>query len=198
MNVILRQVLLWCHNDISSYCFMACTWEHDFFLVWISLYFGSNFVEVVPKGSSHNESALVQIIAWRRTGDETLSDPLISYFTDIYASLSLDALTLAWQRFNAKPWECLPFIRDLRRFAIHVIFDDWWGWCQISTNMWWCMNHIWPESLGILFDIQWHTNVPCETTGQSHVHPEGVCVIDGMQTIPATTPMTGIAVQDVL
>ena len=39
---------------------------------------------VVPKGSINNNPALVQIIAWRRSGDKPLSEPMmVSLLTHI-------------------------------------------------------------------------------------------------------------------
>ena len=51
--------------------------ENCFDLIEISLKF-------VPKGTINNKSALVQIMAWRRTGDNPLSEPRMSLFTDAY------------------------------------------------------------------------------------------------------------------
>ena len=36
--------------------------------------------------SINNNLALVKIMTWRRTGDRPLSDPMMTQFTDIYAS----------------------------------------------------------------------------------------------------------------
>ena len=48
-------------------------------------------VKCVPRGTVNNKPSLVQIIAWRRTGDKLLSEPMTAYFTDaLYALLGLD------------------------------------------------------------------------------------------------------------
>ena len=37
-----------------------------------------------PKGPIHNIPALVQVMAWRRLGDKSLSEPMMAVFTDAY------------------------------------------------------------------------------------------------------------------
>ena len=46
-------------------------------LIWISLKF-------VPKGPVENKSALVCVMAWRRTGDKPLPEQMLTQFTDAY------------------------------------------------------------------------------------------------------------------
>ena len=41
-------------------------------------------VKFVPKGLTDNGLALVQLIAWRQTGDKPLFEPVMVLFTDIY------------------------------------------------------------------------------------------------------------------
>ena len=41
-------------------------------------------LKFVPKGPINNMQALVQIMAWRRSGDKPLSEPMMVYFTDAY------------------------------------------------------------------------------------------------------------------
>ena len=69
-------------------------------LIWISLKF-------VPKGPINNIQALVQIMAWRRSGDMPLSEPMQTRFTDtyirIYVDLGGDELKSCW----AKPLSSL-------------------------------------------------------------------------------------------
>ena len=43
-------------------------------MVWISINISLKFV---PKGPIHNIPALVQIMAWRRSGDKPLSEPMM-------------------------------------------------------------------------------------------------------------------------
>ena len=38
----------------------------------------------VPKGPIDNNSVLVQVLAWRRTGDKPLSERMLTQFTDAY------------------------------------------------------------------------------------------------------------------
>ena len=49
--------------------------ENDRILIQISLKF-------VPKGPINNKAALVRVMAWRRTGDKPLSEPMLNWFTD--------------------------------------------------------------------------------------------------------------------
>ena len=46
-------------------------------LIQISLKF-------IPKGPIDRKSALVQVMAWRRTGDKPLTEALLTQFTDAY------------------------------------------------------------------------------------------------------------------
>ena len=41
-------------------------------------------LKLVPKGSINNIPALVQIMAWRRTGDKPLSEPKLTQHIDAY------------------------------------------------------------------------------------------------------------------
>ena len=38
----------------------------------------------VPKGSIDNNSALVRVMAWRRTGDKKVSEPMLTQFIDAF------------------------------------------------------------------------------------------------------------------
>ena len=49
------------------------------FFIWIHI-----SLKFVPKGPIDNKSALVQVMAWRRTGDKPLSEPMLNQFTDAY------------------------------------------------------------------------------------------------------------------
>ena len=51
--------------------------ENDKIPIWISLKF-------VLKSPIDNKPALVQIIAWRRTGDRPLPEPMLTQFIDEY------------------------------------------------------------------------------------------------------------------
>ena len=41
-------------------------------------------LKFVPKGPINNIPALVQMMAWRRTGDKPLSEPMMTQFNDAY------------------------------------------------------------------------------------------------------------------
>ena len=41
-------------------------------------------LKFVPKGPINNIPALFQIMAWRRTGDKPLSEPMMTQFNDAY------------------------------------------------------------------------------------------------------------------
>ena len=41
-------------------------------------------LKFVPSGPVDNESALVQVMAWRRTGDRPLPESMLAHFTDAY------------------------------------------------------------------------------------------------------------------
>ena len=48
-------------------------------------------MKFVPKGPINNIPALVQIMAWRRSSEKPLSEPMmVSLLTHIYASLGLN------------------------------------------------------------------------------------------------------------
>ena len=49
--------------------------------VWISIKISLKFV---PKGPINNIPALVRIMAWRRTGDKPLSEPMMTQYNDAY------------------------------------------------------------------------------------------------------------------
>ena len=40
--------------------------------------------KIVPRTTIDNKPALVQVMAWRRTGDKPLPEPMLTYFTDVY------------------------------------------------------------------------------------------------------------------
>ena len=60
------------------------------FYEWKVLYFDLNLTEYIPKGPIDNNSALVQVMAWRRTGDKPLSESILTQFTN--AALGGDEL----------------------------------------------------------------------------------------------------------
>ena len=67
---------------------MAATFADDIFKhsfmnenVKISIRISLKFV---PKGPIDNKSALVQVMAWCRTGDKSLPEPMLPQFTEAY------------------------------------------------------------------------------------------------------------------
>ena len=50
-------------------------------------------LKFVRKGLVDTTWALVQVMAWRRTGDKPLPEPMLILFTDVYAALGEDELT---------------------------------------------------------------------------------------------------------
>ena len=54
--------------------------------VWIPIQIALKFV---PNGPINNIPALVQIMAWRRTDDKPLSEPMMTHFNDAYSRTSL-------------------------------------------------------------------------------------------------------------
>ena len=52
-------------------------YENDRIQIQISL-------ELVPKSPIDKKPALVQAMAWRRTGDKPLPEPMMTQFTDTY------------------------------------------------------------------------------------------------------------------
>ena len=54
--------------------------------VWIWIKISLKFV---PRGPINNIPALVQIMAWRRTGDKPLPEPMMTQFSNTYVSPSL-------------------------------------------------------------------------------------------------------------
>ena len=77
-----RSVILFPHDKMAAFSQTifsdAFSWMKKF---KISIKMSLNFV---PKGSIDNNPALVQIMAWRQTGDKPLSEPILTWFTDAY------------------------------------------------------------------------------------------------------------------
>ena len=61
-------------DDILKCIFLN---ENDDIPIEISL-------KLVPRSPINNKSALVQVMAWRQTGDKPLSEPMMNQFTDAY------------------------------------------------------------------------------------------------------------------
>ena len=61
-------------DDIFNCIFLN---ENDRILTQISL-------KYVPRSPIDNKSSLVQVMAWRRTGDKPLPEPMMTQFNDAY------------------------------------------------------------------------------------------------------------------
>ena len=61
-------------DDIFKYTFLN---ENDIILIQVALKF-------VPRGPIKDTLALVHVMAWRRTGDKPLPEPMLTQFTDAY------------------------------------------------------------------------------------------------------------------
>ena len=87
-------------------------------------------LKFVPKGPVDSKSALVHVMAWCRTGDEPLHEPMLTKFTDAYICGTMGRWVLILARDSKDDpsiWRSgsalgryLIFI-DLRVFAIWVI-----------------------------------------------------------------------------
>ena len=62
-------------DDIFKWIFV----NEKFFCILIKI-----SLKFVPKGPIDNKAALVQIMAWCRTGDKPLPEPILTQLTDIY------------------------------------------------------------------------------------------------------------------
>ena len=52
-------------------------------------------LKLVPRSPIDNKSALVRVMAWRRTGDKPLPEPMMSQFTDAYMRHSWLIITIS-------------------------------------------------------------------------------------------------------
>ena len=77
------------------------------------LYFDFNSLKIVPKNSIDKKSALVQIMAWHRTGDKPFSELMSTLFTGAYMSHS----------FSYQWWRVCV---DLHNYAFQVISRCVW------------------------------------------------------------------------
>ena len=57
------------------------------FLEWKQYNSDFNFPEICPKSPIENKLALVQVMAWRRTDNKPLPEPILTQFTDAYMRL---------------------------------------------------------------------------------------------------------------
>ena len=57
--------------------------------IWISI---KHSLKFVPMGPIDNSSSLVQVMAWRRTSDKPLSEPMMAQFSDAYMPQWVDKI----------------------------------------------------------------------------------------------------------
>ena len=92
-----------------------CTWYFKInFLECKHVYFHQNFTEIFAKGSFNNESAWVQRMAWHRTGDKPLSEPIVVWFSDIHLC-------------------CLTYVSQPKMYLLLREYLD--GWQRQSTAL---------------------------------------------------------------
>ena len=56
--------------------------------VWISITTCTISLKFIPKGPIDYKSALVQVVAWHRTGEKPLPESMLTQFTDAYTALA--------------------------------------------------------------------------------------------------------------
>ena len=52
--------------------------------VWITITTYTISLKFIPKGPIDYKSALVQVVAWHRTGEKLLPESMLTQFTDAY------------------------------------------------------------------------------------------------------------------
>ena len=97
------------------------------------LYFNSNVTELCSQLTKEQHPTLVQIMAWCRTGDKPLSQPMMVHLTDRYAPIGLRGV-------NLRAKTCDP----IYVYAVH--YNDWLHnetdgvsnhhWLQCLLNSW--------------------------------------------------------------
>ena len=81
-------------------------------------------LKFVPKGPMNNILALVQTMAWRRPGDKSLSEPMVTQFNDAIQTWIL--------LFKDHPWICLVSPPSVHIYTLIIFCLDTW---IISTQM---------------------------------------------------------------
>ena len=76
----------------------------------------------IHKSPINNKPVLVQIMAWRRSGDKPLSEPMMAQFTDAYKSLGLNELIspLPMQYISITHWshDKMAYILQIQFFYV--------------------------------------------------------------------------------
>ena len=88
--------------------------------VWISITISLKFI---PKGPIDYKSALVQVMAWHRTGEKPLPESMLTKFTDayIYTALGGNKITKSGRSFTGVWYilfSLLHFVRIHRKYSI--------------------------------------------------------------------------------
>ena len=116
-------------NDIFKYIFLN---EN----IWISI---GILLKFVLKGPINNIPALVQIMAWRLTGDKPLSEPMmISLLTHI----CITRPQCVKQSFPAKQ---IPTLMHLTLVFTGILYG--WPWLSLSRSFLHFLNQVWPSNM---------------------------------------------------
>ena len=83
--------------------------------VWISIKISLKFV---PRGTISNILALVQIMAWHRTGDKPLSEPMM-------VSLLMHICVTQPQWVEITPWKIKIAAKTIIKMKLSLIFIKW-------------------------------------------------------------------------
>ena len=125
----------WVRNKMAA--FSQTTFSRAF--SWIMNKFAEDFTEVCSKVQIDSNPALVQMMVWCRPGDKSLSEPMLTQFTDAYVrhwrlmSLPFNDYGFVITLFK---WDALicrrPSDSDARPGSVAMIC--WlWGWL---TSLW--------------------------------------------------------------
>ena len=60
------------------------TFSNTFLWMKSCVFLSKISLKVVPKGLIDDKSALVQVMAWRQTGDKPFPEPMMTQFIDAY------------------------------------------------------------------------------------------------------------------
>ena len=95
--------------------------------LWIPTEISSKFVS---KGPVSDILALFRMMAWRRTGDKSLSELMLTYVGDVYIKRLL--ASMSWQENGHDPSVCHIWspVREARPTMLPscvVMVREWWG-----------------------------------------------------------------------
>ena len=101
-------------------------------------------LKFIPKGPINNIPAMVQIMAWRRSGDKPLSEPvMVSFMTHLcvtrpqwFKGYMFNCVihddVIKWKHFP-RYW---PFVRRIHRSPVNSPHKDQWRGALIFTLIW--------------------------------------------------------------